>query len=57
MSENTTRIVDLPDSNNYQTDSGYMNQPHNHNQNNIQISNSDYDQGNTTYVPMNIHPG
>ena len=56
MSENTTRIVDLPDSNNYQTDSGYMNQPHNHNQNNIQISNSDYDQGNTTYVPMNIHP-
>ena len=60
MSENTTRIVDLPDNNNYQSDNGYANQPMNHNhnrtQNNIHISNNEIEQGNTTYVPMNIHP-
>ena len=58
MSENTTRIVDLPD--NYQAESGYMNQPMNqqmnHNPNQARVSKGDNDQANTTYVPMNIHP-
>jgi len=52
MSENTTRIVDLPDSSNYPADSGY--QPMNRNQGHQ--PKIDFDQVNTTYVPMNIHP-
>jgi len=52
MAENTTRIVDLPDSSNYQADSVY--QPINRNQGHQPKIN--FEEVNTTYVPMNIHP-
>jgi len=56
MSENTTRIVDLPDSNNYQADNGYVNQPATRGYDQVNKPNIEFEQGNTTYVPMNIHP-
>lgn len=46
MSENTTRIADLPDN-------GYHNN-FTHSQNNN--SKMNFDEVNTTYIPMNIHP-
>lgn len=51
MSENTTRIVDLPDNNFVSGD--HSRQPMNQNQ---RLKESDFDEMNTTYVPMNIHP-
>lgn len=56
MSENTTRIVDLPDSSNYQSDNGYVNQPTTRSYDNVNKPKIDFEQGSTTYVPMNIHP-
>jgi len=56
MSENTTRIVDLPDSNNYQADNGNINHPKTRGYEQVNKPNIDFEQVNTTYVPMNIHP-
>jgi hypothetical protein len=56
MSENTTRIVDLPDSSNYQAENGYINQPKTRGYDQVNKPNIEFEQGNTTYVPMNIHP-
>jgi hypothetical protein len=59
MSENTTRIVDLPD-NNLQMDNGYMGQPMNrhppHHHAQTHSPNINFEEVNTTYIPMNVHP-
>ena len=56
MSENTTRIVDLPDSSNYQADNGYINQPTTRGYDQVNKPKIDFEQVSTNYVPMNIHP-